>query len=307
MRLGTDLLPSSLTDSPVSARLWLALAGGIGSGVCAYAGLYPRFDEGSLRVVIALTSAPFAAAVVAASLNAKSAARATGMTIATAALLGIASTLIPAGIITRNRPSEFVAACFFGVFFGAGTGVVYGLPLAILSTFGHRHVHAQSHEGSDRACRIAGIWLAIAAIIGVAGTCSLDMTKWNPTLETTVSEVPAPAYAGGAAALVAALAVSGSTIRLRRRKMWLSRVASGLEPSYRIRPIEMRDAIDGLPRLGAGASVIEYLAVEGPERAVGSAYRVAAVGTAVAIVDDMFTMSSTSVAPAARSASATLG
>lgn len=307
MRHGTGLLPRSLSDSPISARLWLALAAGAGSAVCAYAGLYPRFDGGSLRVVIGLTSAPFAAAVVAHALSRQSAVRAFGTTLVVSAVLGIASTMIPAAIITWNHSNEFVIACFFGAFFGAGTGVVYGIPLAILAAFGHRHVHAETHEATDRASRIAGTWLVFLAVIGVAGTCLLDEPTFDPMTETMSKASPAPALLGCAALLAGALAVTVASMRLRRRKAWLARVRSGLEPRFRLRPIDLRDRIDGLPRLSNGITVVELLASEGPDGS-GSAYRTAATGTAVAIVeDDMCTMSSFTVAPDATSASATSG
>ena len=43
-----------LVDPKVSARTWGAVAGGLGCAVVAYAGLYPRFDRGELRHVLAL-------------------------------------------------------------------------------------------------------------------------------------------------------------------------------------------------------------------------------------------------------------
>ena len=51
-------LPTWLVDPRVSPRTWLAVAAGVGCAVTAYAGLYPQFDNGELRLVIALTSAP---------------------------------------------------------------------------------------------------------------------------------------------------------------------------------------------------------------------------------------------------------
>jgi hypothetical protein len=308
MRPGTGLLPRSLSDSPIPARVWLALAAGAGCSVCAYAGLYPRFDEGSLRLVIALTSAPFAAAVVAYALSARSAARAFGKTVLVAALLGIASTLIPGAILTRNHPSEFVLVCFFGAFFGAGTGVVYGIPLAVLSALGHRHLHSETHEGTDRAARIAGAWLVVLAVIAITGTCVFDQSKMDWDTNTSIPASRAPALAGCAAAITGALAMVVATLRLRRRKAWLDRVRSGLEPRFRIRPADHRDVVVGLPRLGNGITVVEHLLEEPSASTAASAYRVAATGTAVAIVDDdMCTMSSFTVAPAAMSASATSG
>jgi hypothetical protein len=307
MRAGTGLLPLSLTDSPLSARLWLALAAGAGSAVCAYAGLYPQFDEGKLRVVLALTSAPFAAAVVAYALSARTAARAFGTTVLVAALLGVASTLVPAAILTWNHSNEFFVACFFGVFFGAGTGIVYGLPLGILASLGHRHVQAKAHVANDRASRIAGAWLLGVAALGIAGTSLLDKPKMDWATDTMMPASPLPALVGCAAAALGALVVLVASIRVRHRAAWISRVRAGLEPRYRLRPVDLRDPIDMLPRLGNGITVVEFFASDVSESA-GGAYRSAAAGMAVAIVeDDMCTVSSFTVAPAATSASATSG
>lgn len=308
MRHGTGLLPPSLADSPLPARLWLALAAGLGSAVCAYAGLYPQFDEGKLRLVLGLTSAPFAAAVVAYGLSARTAARAFGKTLLVAALLGVASTIVPAAIITREHPNEFLIACFLGLFFGAGTGVVYGIPLAMLSALGHRHVHAQTHEGTDCASRIAGTWLFLLAVVAIVGTSLLDQPKMVYATDTMTPASPAPALAGCAVAVLGWLSFVIATLRLSRRRAWLARVRSGLEPRFRVRPVDLRDRLDELPRLGSGVSVVEFLVAEVSASASGSAYRIAATGTAVAIVaDDMCTASSLTVAPAAMSASATPG
>lgn len=307
MRTGTGLLPGSLTDSPLSARLWLALAAGVGASVCAHAGLYPQFDEGKLRVVIALTSAPFAAAVVAYALSARTAARAFGTAVLSAAMLGVASTLLPAAILTWDNSNQFVVACLFGLFFGAGTGIVYGLPLAILAALGHRHVQAQAHEANDRASRIAGAWLLLVAAIGASGTSILDRPKMDWATETMVPASPLPALVACAAAILGALVILVASIRLRRRAAWIARVRDGLEPRYRLRPVDLRDPIDMLPRLGNGITVVEFFASDVAESA-GGAYRSAASGMAVAIVDDdMCKVSSFTVAPAATSTSATSG
>ena len=311
MRLGTGLLPRSLSDSPISARVWLALAAGAGSSVCAYAGLYPQFDEGSLRLVIALTSAPFAAAVVAYALSVRSAMRAFGTTILVAALLGIASTMIPAAILTRDYPSAFVMAWVYGVFFGAGTGVVYGIPLAILAALGHRHVRRATHDSTDRAARLAGLWLVVLAVVGIIGTSVFDPSTRGLEEEGVIPASPLaalPALVGCAAAITGALAALVATIRIYRRRSWVARVRSGLEPKFRVRAMDERDRIGDLPRLGNGGTVVEVVLEEPLGSAAGSAYRVSATGTAVAIVDDdMCTASSFTVAPAATSASATSG
>jgi hypothetical protein len=285
MRFTTGLLPPSFAQPRISPRAWLALAAGIGCAVCAYAGLYPRFDDGALRVVIALTSAPFAAAVVASSLSARSAARAFGMTVLLAALLGAASTIIPAAMLAHRDSGEFVFACVLGAFFGSATGAIYGVPLGILTAAGWDDVRANTHASTDRAARIGGAWLAMASLFGLLGTCVLDhpVTEWvseGTTRTTTPSAFPSAVAIVG---VLGALAlVIRATLRLKRRHAWIERVRSGLEPAFRTRVVDVRDRVGALPRLGDGETVVEYIADE----TSGAAYRVAATGTAVALVSD---------------------
>ena len=276
------LVPPSFLPPRVSARLWLALGAGLGCGVCAYAGLYPRFDDGALRVLLAATSAPFAAAVVASALSAPSATRAFGRALVFAALLGAASIIIPAAILTRQHSGEFFAACSFGAVLGAITGILYGFPLAILASVGHPHVKARTHDATDRAARVAGIWLAVVSVVGITGTSLLDPPKldWDTKLTTYPSTFPV--VLACAAIVVALGAIVSASMRLHRRGAWLERVRAGLEPAFRMRVVDARDPVAVLPRFGEGETVVELVVDE----TSGAAYRVAAVGTAVALVSD---------------------
>ena len=289
MRSAAGPLPFSLAAPRLSPRLWLAIAAGLGTGVCAYAGLYPRFDEGSLRIVVALTSAPFAAAVVATSLGARTPGRAFGLAMLLAALLGIASTIIPAALLTRTQSNEFFVACMFGAFFGAPTGALYGLPLAVLSASGHRHVRAQTHESTDHAARVSGLWLFFISLLGLMGTVLLDEGKMDWVNSTMVPQSPLPALLAVAAGIGGLALALRSLTRQRSRSGWIDRVRSGLEPAFRLRPVELRDRIETLPRLSDGGglhdvTVVEWLPDEIADATSGTAYRVNATGCAVAIV-----------------------
>ena len=295
MRSAASVLPSvgahsSLAPPRLSARAWLALAAALGCGACGYSGLYPRFDEGSLRLIVALTCAPFAAAVVATSVGAHTSGRAFGRAIVFAALLGMAVTVIPAAILTRNRTSEFVPACFFGAFFGAFTGAVYGIPLALLSSLGHRYVHVGTYSATDRAARVAGVWLFAIAVIGLAGTRLLDRagTDSRIAVEAGIAIEPSlwPAFVACLVGLAAVVLVARAVTRLNGRAAWIERVRKGLEPAFRLRAPEPRDVIVGLPRLSDGTTVVEWYPAEVPDVNAGSAYRMAAAGVAVAIVED---------------------
>jgi hypothetical protein len=272
----------------MSARLWLALAAGVGCGACAYAGLYPRFDEGKLRLVLALTSAPFAAAVVAYALSAKSATAAVGRTLLMASVLGIAAIVVPAAILSRHGTPEFVMSCCFGAFFGAPTGAIYGGPLALLAGEGWRHVNANTHEGTDRAARLGGLWLVVISLLATTGTLFLDAPRFDGMTESMVEPSRLPLVFAVGAACAGALVVARATLRARRRSGWIARVRAGLEPMFRVRAVDLRDPVEALPRVGAGAprEVVEWCPDELSTATSGTAYRVAAVGTAVLVVGE---------------------
>lgn len=278
----TGLLPPSFAEPRLTARMWLALAAGIGCGVCGYAGLYPRFDDGALRVILGVTSVPFGAAVVAASLSARTAARAFGMAVLLAAILGAASVVIPAAVLARRDSGEFFVACIFGGFFGFFTGALYGLPLGVLAGAGYRHLCAKTHEATDRAARVGGVWLAVVSLLGVAGTRLLDAPTTDPATQTMTHPSTIPTLVACGALLAGIAAIVRASSRLKRRSAWIDRVRAGLEPAFRTRVVDPRDPVHGLPRLGEGATVVELVVDE----TSGAAYRVAAAGTAVALVSD---------------------
>jgi hypothetical protein len=290
MRSQAGLLPSSLTAPRVSARVWLALAAGIGAGICGYAGLYPRFDDGALRIALALTCAPFGAAVVAAASSARTPGRAFGLALLFATILGVGSVVLPAALLTHDDVGQFVFGCVFGAFFGAPTGAFYGIPLALLANLGHEDVHAETHEATDRAARVAGIWLFCVGLVALAGTLALDgprETAGTAELgQAARATLHLPAYLACAASLAGVIVAVVASFRIRRRSSWIERVRSGLEPAFRVRAADARDRIEGLPRLGRGATVVEYVADEASSATAGTAYRVAAVGTPIAVVSD---------------------
>jgi hypothetical protein len=288
MRSATDVLPSSVSTPRLSARLWLALAAALGCGVCAYAGLYPRFDEGKLRLVLVVCCAPFAAAVVAAALGAKSAEAALARAVLFSSVLGVAATILPAAMLSRHGGGEFVGACMFGAFFGAPTGALYGLPLGALCALGFRHVNARTHEATDRAARVGGAWLVVVSLLGAVGTLLLDTAKMDWATETMAAPSRLPLVIALAGVLAGTVAVVRPVVRMRRRSAWLARVRAGLEPTFRVRAVDVRDHVDGLPRIsdGAAVEVVEWCPDELGGVTSGAAYRAAAVGTAVALVSE---------------------
>ena len=95
-----------------------------------------------------------------------------------------------------------------------------------------------------------------------------------------------PTFVAAGALLTSLAVLVWSTSRLRKRTSWIARVRDGLEPAFRLRPMDVRDGIHALPRLGHGTTVVEWLADEDTNGATGHAYRTAACGVAVAVVGD---------------------
>lgn len=287
-------LPGFLRASRISARVWAAGAVGIGAAVAAYAGLYPQFDGGRLRLALAVTCGPFGAAVVAYALSGKTWGRAFWRALSMSAILGVAATVLPGILIAKGDVQMLGVVLMFGTFFGAPTGAVYGLPIAVLAAMAQRSVVQTSHASNDRAARLAAVWLVLASSCAAAGTWFFDVKRYLVySEEMGMAWTDLIPFVVAIATLVVGLAlVVRASVRLRRRARWIARVQAGGEASFRVRPIDVRDDVDGLPRLGHGADTAERGA---PDRSlvvvewVGvseqtTAYRMQPMGTPIALV-----------------------
>jgi hypothetical protein len=276
-------LPRSLLTRRLSPRAWAVLSASVGGFASGFAGLYPRFDDGKLRLVLAVTAAFFAGALVAGATARRSRAAAFALAVAVATVLGVGATILPAAILAAedNHGGIFVAGLFFGTIFGAPTGFVYGLPLALLSAIVQPAVASGSLGAADRAARASGLWLVPVALVALAGTLALDAPR---------ADVVAPSALALLASVLGLVVAVAGHVRLARRASWVSRVSSGGEPGFRVREIDPRDPIELLPRFGDGGLVVEWNPSEAsPESAHRGAYRGAASGVAVALVDDRLT------------------
>jgi len=282
--MSAAVLPSSFAAPRLSARSWLAVATGLGCAVTACAGLYPQFDHGALRIVLAVTCLPFGAAVTAAALSARTGAGAVGRALFLSAVLGVASTVLPGLVIAGGDLHVYPIILMFGVFFGAPTGALYGVPIAILAGLAHRHHRAACHDGTDRAARTASVWLACIAVLAFAGGLAIAMTEAPRVAgDLDIARAIAPLVPAAVAFALAVMVGARAHLRLARRAAWLDLVRSGAEPTFRVRVPGPRDDVSDLPRLGDGESVIEWCP-EGHHET--SAYRRPAEGIAVALVSD---------------------
>lgn len=276
-----SVLPSFLSAPRISAKLWVAAAVGIGCMVSAYAGLYPRFDAGEFRILIALTSGPFGAAVAAYALGAKTWGGAFWRALLVSAVLGVASTVLPGMYMVRHDTNMLGVAALFGTMFGAPTGATYGLPIAVLVAMTHRRVVDGSQESNDRASRLAGVWLSLGAAFAAFVTWELDVKHFYSMLERDSLAAYVPAMVAGFTFVVGLVIVARASLRLQRRATWIDRVSEGGERWFRIRPIATCDEVEVLPRLGPDAKLV----VEWNGAGEGTtAYRMPATGTAVALV-----------------------
>ena len=118
-------------------------------------------------------------------------------------------------------------------------------------------------------CSLGALFGAISvlALLGAVGLDGPMLTRIAPL----------------AAGLLAFSVLVRASVRARRRAAWLDRVRKGDEPDLRVRPLDLRDPVAALPRLGVGNTVVEWC----PAVPDTSAYRQHTVlGTAVAVIAD---------------------
>ena len=256
------LLPSSFSPLRLTARQLLAASGGLGCASWSLAGLYPQFDGGSLRVVLAFSSLVFGGMVSVWAVKAQTRSLAFGRALGLAAALGFMSTLLPLAILSATDRGGVALGIFFGAMFGIPTGLFYGVPLGILAAATHRGVNADSRDGTDRAAKAAGFWLAPMALVAIVFSLSTAYVRYAPPTEGIEQLLAAtPALLAGLVFLAAVVLVVRAFARLGARRKFVARIAAGEEPLYRIRE-----------------SVIEWV----PDGAAPSAYRAMAQGIPVA-------------------------
>lgn len=283
MRAMPRVLPSFVSSSRVEASVWAAVAAGLPVSLAAFAGLYPQFDGGRLRLLLAATTGPAAAAIVTTALRGRRAPSAAAVrTLGMAAVGGVACTVLPAAALSFDGGAgTFLLACTFGVFFGSITGLVYGAPLALLAGIMARHARAGCSDGDDRAARVAGLWSAAAGVAVLAWVLGgLERRGLSLGLELHALAVPAAASLLVVGALVAAAAHA----RVARRARWLARVERGLEPALRLRPWCPSDEDLALPRVRPLAAHVPPRVLEWHPDPSGSTYRARAEGVPVAVV-----------------------
>lgn len=270
------VLPPFSKPSTLTARHWAIAAGGLGSGLCAFAGLYPQFDHGSLRVIIAASSVAFGMLVMWLVLKLSSRPWSAMLAVGLATLAGVGTTVIPSLTLWGGtRAEELATYLMFGVIFGAPVGFAYGLPLGLLAAIVHPSVYGTSLDATDRGKLRAGLWMMAVIAIAIAGI-------------ETQTDVPITVTAiVGIAGVICVTFTLLVALRLRSRSSWTSRIRAGLEPSLRVRHLQPNDPLQ-LPRFGDGGLVIEW----SPTRSTTTTsplphegvYRSAALGIPLAII-----------------------
>lgn len=160
----------------------------------------------------------------------------------------------------------FVMGCFFGSFYGAPLGFVYGGAYLLVVRRALQVMRSPSHDGVDRVLVVVGVWLAITAAA------------------VHVLAMPSPAVISPAALFaVGATVAAFAGVRMGARQRWLARVAAGRAPGW-----EIAARVDGeerglLPVVRAGELELPegVLLRVGPP---GDPYRRAPALTPVALV-----------------------
>lgn len=279
-------LPTLLRPPRFSARTWALAAASVGAGVAGFSGLYPQFDGGRLRPVLALTAAFFAPAILAATGRLSSRAKAIGATFALAALLGVVAAVVPAAILTfgDRHGDMFLVAMMFGLALGAPCGLLYAIPIAVLGGVVHPHTKTDARlDGADRVARFAGAWLALVSLFACAVTITFDASKltylyYAPTL-LEVFYVVSPAVVAALAGIAGLVVGVRAHLRLRAARCFVARASAGREPGYRVRDAGASEDLSSLPACGPGSRVLEWCPSDARE---DGAYRSAAAGVAVA-------------------------
>lgn len=267
MRSLTGLLPSSTAISRVSGSAWAMAAAALAFGTAAIDGAYPLFDDGKLRILLALTTAPLSALALWVALRVRTRAGAIAVSIGIAAVLAFVNT-IPASFVLALTGGTFEALptfLFFGIMFGVPTGLGYGVLLSFLTALVHPSGATPTLDGTDQAKLGASVWTTAIAGIGLVFGMQL---KAPP-------EALAFTYAVILAGLVASVLIAA---RWRVRSKWVARVREGREPHLRVRAMAGDDP-PHLVRIGEGSSVIEWIPTEQE-----SVYRAAALGEPLAII-----------------------
>lgn len=249
------------------------------------AGLWLRFEDGwLLRLLMTVTSAIFGWLVMDVALQARDATHAVGRAIGLSVIFGMASTLAPSIVISSHDHSmPFVACLICGAIFGSMTGLVYGFVLAIVAGATWRHVDARTHDGADRAVRIASFWslvpMLLIAWVVVGYDLHHTLSEWASERERDAQLVAVPLgiLGLGAAMLVTAASFAMAQARLLRRRRWLLDVSLGRDARWAVREIGPHDDVPRLPRLREGRMVLEH------KNELG-AYRANATGEAIALV-----------------------
>jgi len=278
------VLPRSVLSSPFRARARVAAVAAAAGGACGLAGLWPRIEDGLvLRLTMAGTSAVFAAVVLVVALCAKTSSGAVGRAIGLSSVLGFASAILPSVMLKAEDPTIPTAAFFVAsLFCGPVIGFMYGLVLAALAGMTWRDVNAWTHDGTDRATRDAALWAFFPALIVLAmalGHDTQDLSQWASESDRAAHAVAAPLGVFGFAMVLGTIIIAffSSQLRLSRRRRFIDAALAGGDPAWSLRELGPHDDLDALPRLRDGRHVLEY-------RGVAGAYRIAAVGRAIAIL-----------------------
>jgi hypothetical protein len=155
--------------------------------------------------------------------------------------------------------------------------------LAIVAAATFNRVASGTHDGADRAGRVACVWTilpaALIALVVFGHDAQVVLGEWSSDRERALHAMAMPLgmLALGIATQVALGSYFLATRRLARRRKWLDHVASGVDPLWTVRAMNAHDELGTVPRLGHTGMVLERK----NEHAI---YRATATGVPIAVI-----------------------
>lgn len=281
--MALELIPKAVRSRPQDAQRRVSAIVAAATAGAALAGLWIRVEDGlSFRLVLAATSAFFGWLTIQAAFGAKDGASAAMRAISISVALGAVSTVIPCFMLSEQPETAFLYVPFAGIL-GAITGFLYGVVLAIVAAATWNQITAGTHEGADRAVRIAAVWavvpMAFIAMAVFAYDYAKELPEWASESQRSAHALAVPLGVVGLGIVfnVAAASFWAATRRLAQRTRWIEDVAMGIHPRLAIRAVGPYDDLGHLPRLRHGFNVLEH-------RNEHAVYRANAASEPIAIV-----------------------
>ncbi len=201
------------------------------------------------------------------------------MSAAGGALNGLVAGLL-SGLLGTD-PSSTLAMAIYGTMFGIAYGLAFGVANAVLvgvSRWDERPSVFSRGGAGTRLSATVGVLLCLAfVILALQPEASAPQSVLRNMTPAKASLLAALAVSAAVTCAVLVVAIRGG-LEQRGRARWLARIARGVEPGYRLVPVESATLASSLPvfvhvSAGVGESVIVRVEQRLDAGGVTSAYR----------------------------------